>query len=134
MKKLSIQSGNFSEGGNFSAYTADGARTFVAGRIMESLGFTKDQPVKFPFYLLAEETEITPFIVGTKTPQTNADGTLVLVKRNTAKSAYLTKDAMFIAANEGKTLEAEATAHFNKSVKELGLTEADITAFANASI
>jgi hypothetical protein len=41
---------------------------------------------------------------------------------------------MFIAANEGKTLEAEATAHFNKSVKELGLTEADISAFANASI
>jgi hypothetical protein len=134
MKKYSIENGNFSENGNFNGYPAAGGRIHIPGRLMASIGLTADKPITFPFYILAEEKEITPFVVGTKTPQTNPDGTLLLVKRQTATSAYLTKEAMFTAANTSRTLELEGEAHFNKSVKELGLTDADVQAFANASI
>ena len=136
MKKYSIENGNFTENGNYSGYTAEGKRIHIPGRLMNSIGFSIDKPVPSgsQFFIVAEESEINPFIPGTKTPQTNSDGTLVVSLRTTAKSAYLTKEALFTASNTSKLLDAEADAHFNKSVKELGLTEADITAFANASI
>ena len=134
MKQFTIRNGNFTETGNFSAYTAEGSRIHVPGRIMTSLGLTAEKPVAFPFYVLAEESEITPFIPGTKTPQTNPDGTLVVAIRTTAKSAYLTEDSMFDASNDSKLLAVKAQRHFVKTTQALGLTTEDIRAFANASI
>lgn len=135
MKQFTIRNGNFvTETGNFSAYTAEGKRMFVPGRLMSSLGFSADQPIKYPFYILADEETITPFKPGTKELQYDKDGVVITALRYTAKSAYLDKVSMFDATNDSAILAAEAKAHFVKTTQELGLTAADVTAFANASI
>jgi hypothetical protein len=41
---------------------------------------------------------------------------------------------MFDATNDSAVLAIEAKAHLVKTTKELGLTDADVQAFANASI
>ncbi len=134
MKQFTIRNGNFVTGtGNFSAYTAEGKRMFVPGRLMSSLNLTADT-IKYPFYILADEETITPFKPGTKELQYDKDGAVITALRYTAKSAYLDKTSMFDATNDSAVLAIEAKAHLVKTTKELGLTDADVQAFANASI
>jgi len=59
-----ITSGNFANGkdqqGNFTGITHLGKQIFISKKLMESLGITKDEEMKQPFYALTGVRKINP--------------------------------------------------------------------------
>ena len=112
-----INNGQFSANGNFSGYTATGVRVHIYQRQMSAIGFEADEDVKYPFYALAKEKEITPF---------EADGkTLSETKsiRLTATAVFTTVDALAAAKGEVVLVEAKVNSIIAKQAVAAGLSE-----------
>jgi len=112
-----INNGQFSANGNFSGYTATGVRVHIYARQMSAIGWEADDDVKYPFYALAKEKEITPFA---------ADGkTLSETKsiRLTATAVFTTVDALAAAKGEVVLVEAKVNSIIAKQAVAAGLSE-----------
>jgi hypothetical protein len=112
-----INNGQFSVNGNFSGYTATGVRVHIYARQMSAIGWEADDDVKYPFYALAKEKEITPF---------EADGkTLSETKsiRLTATAVFTTVDALAAAKGEVVLVEAKVNSIIAKQAVAAGLSE-----------
>lgn len=129
MKNFTVQSGNFTTAGNFSAYDVLGNRIFIHKRVMASKGWTKDADVKFPFFAVMTEKEINPYIDGK--PSLNADGTLKMVKREQATSIFTTKEDIINAHVSVNTLDAEIKAAVEKAYSAAGLTTESVNQLAD---
>ena len=112
-----INNGQFSVNGNFSGYTATGVRVHIYARQMSAIGWEADDDVKYPFYALAKEKEITPF---------EEDGkTLSETKsiRLTATAVFTTVDALAAAKGEVVLVEAKVNSIIAKQAVAAGLSE-----------
>jgi hypothetical protein len=112
-----INNGQFSANGNFSGYTATGVRVHIYARQMSAIGWEADDDVKYPFYALAKEKEITPFM---------ADGkTLSETKsiRLTATAVFTTVDGLAAAKGEVVLVEAKVNSIIAKQAVAAGLSE-----------
>jgi len=120
MQIIAILSGNFSDKGNFSGYNASGQRIHIAGRQMETLGYTpesvKTKPIAFPLYTIAVEREFNVL-------DTNGEPTTEKFTRTQAGSIFATKTSAIEAYNSDKVLNLEAVADLKKTAKGLELTE-----------
>ena len=126
MKNYSISSGNFTGNGNFSGYTALGQRIFIHKRQMESLGWSKAEEVKYPFFVIGEVKQIGQ-LDEQGAPKTSAEGTPVLVDRLQALSCFKSKQEMIDAHVDTATLDISIKAAVKSSASAAGLSEAAIT-------
>lgn len=108
LRKRAIISGNFTGNGNFSGYTLEEGRVFIHKKQMEQLGWTKDADVKYPFYAVVTDQEITPFDENGK-EQVDSEGNPVKVLRTQAKSAFKTKAELVQAFVDSASLDIEIT-------------------------
>lgn len=128
MKQTQIVAGNFTEQGNFTGYNAKGERIHLNKKAMESLGWTKPEQVKFPFFAIVGEKTFN------KVDANNEPIEGETFTRLQSLSAYQTKEAMISAYNSEAQLELEAKAALNTSAKASGLTEAAINALLEATV
>ncbi len=124
MKLTAINSGNFTEAGNFSGYNAQGLRIHCPARLMESLNLSAAVDITFPVFALADEK--------TYPASDKADETETFT-RLTACSLFLTQADAISARNADAKLEILADADLRVTAKTAGLTPADIAKMATAS-
>ena len=84
---------------------------------MAAIGWEANEDVKYPFYALAKEKEITPFAADGKTP---LDTKAI---RLTATAVFLTVDALAAAKGEEVLVEARVTTIIAKQAVAAGLSE-----------
>jgi hypothetical protein len=122
MKNFSIHSGNFSQAGNFTGYTALGESVFIHKAQMNSLGWKENAEVKFPFYAIGG-IKLIGQLDANGNPAVNADGTPVQRERVQAFSVFPTKDAMISAHVDTATLDIEVKSAIKQSATSAGLSE-----------
>lgn len=126
MKNFAIHSGNFSNAGNFTGYTAMGESIFIHKAQMTSLGWTKIEDVKFPFYAIGGIKQIN-------TRDASGNITDVKADRLQAFSVFTTKDALTSAHVDTAVLDISIKAAIKQTASAAGLTEnelAGLMAFA----
>lgn len=132
MKNYVINNGAFTANGNFSGYTALGVRVHLHKRQMESLEWTKNEDVKFPFFCIAETKKI-----GSLDPSGNAvvdaNGVEITSDRLTALSAFKSKAEITQAHADSALLDVEIAQAIQTQATASGLSEASIATLANAS-
>lgn len=133
MKNYAITSGSFTSNGNYTGYNALGERLFIHKRQMESLGWSKNEQVKFPFYVIGG-TKMIGQLDENGTPKTNADGSPVLVERLQAFSVFADKAALTQAHVDNATLDIEIKGAVAAEAKKAGLTEKAVETLLNAVI
>jgi hypothetical protein len=110
-----INSGNFAKGegnkGNYNGYD-DTGRVFIHKTVMERLGWKSDTDVKFPFFAITKEEEITPFDENGE-PMKDAEGKEKKVSRLQASAIFKTKEETLKAYNAKAVLKAEAQDQLN---------------------
>lgn len=123
MKTIVIQSGAFTDKGNFTGYNAGGIRFHVPAKTIEAIGITpesvKTQPINFPLYAIVVEREFSV------DPDDASKGTF---KREQAGSIFKTKEAMIEAFNADRVVGIEAAASLAKTATAAGLTDAQLSA------
>jgi hypothetical protein len=112
-----INNGQFSATGNFSGYTAAGIRVHIYKRQMSALGWEEIEDVKFPFYCLATEKEITPYLADGKTPAAEK------AIRLTATAVFMTVEQLADAKGEAVLVEARVSNIIAKQAVAAGLSE-----------
>ena len=122
MNSYRIISGTFTAAGNFSGYTALGKRIHLFKRQMQSLGWSADSEVKFPFYAIAEEKTIGK-LDANRQPVLDEQGNPVTDTRLTATAVFDSKDAITEACVEESTLGAEIKDSIAKAASSKGLTQ-----------
>ncbi len=133
MKNYVITSGKFTEKGNFTGYTALGARVHIHQAQMLALKWIKNEEVKFPFYAVGEVKSIGQLDENQK-PKTNADGTPVMVERLTATSVFSAKSALIDAFVDERTIDLEISGAVSTKAKALGLSDEAIASLESASV
>ncbi len=146
-KQEQVNSGNFAIGadkkGNFNAYGSETGRFFIHKQLMESLGWKKQEDVKFPFFAIIEEKELDKVDVsGTVIPLEAGEKKAVRVQasaifaREEDMLKAFTSSARFAAkANalvEGEVLDAKIA--LKAKATAAGLTDAQINALATSSV
>ncbi len=125
MKNYAIQSGNFTQNGNFSGYTAKGERVFIHKNQMESSGWKTKEDVKFPFFAIGAIKQIGQ-LKEDGTPKTKEDGSAVLVDRLQAMSVYKDQASLVAAHVAEATLNVAIAKEVATTAKASGLTEAQV--------
>ena len=135
MNTLAIVSGNFSSGekaqGNYTGYTALGKKVFIFKRQMESLGWSSNEDIQYPFYAVAEEKTIGK-LDANRNPMLDEAGNPVTTQRLQATSVFTTKDAIINACVEEYTLGAEIKEQVAKVGKSKGLSDAVVNSLQAA--
>lgn len=111
-----INNGQFTAAGNFTGYTAAGVRVHIYKRQMAQHNWEENEDVKFPFYCLAIEKEIIPFLADGKTPGEKTT-------RITATSVFMTVEALAEAKGESILVEARVNTIIAKQAVANGLSE-----------
>jgi len=132
MKNYVINNGAFTANGNFSGYTALGVRVHLHKRQMESLEWTKNEDVKFPFFCIAETKQIGS-LDASGNPVVDANGVEIKSERLTALSAFKTKAEITQAHADASLLDVEIVQAIQTQAKASGLSDTAISALANAS-
>ena len=134
MKKFVINNGSFSNGGNFSGYTAKGDRIHIFSRQMESLGITKGDNLKgkFPFYVLAEAKSYAGRVDADGKQILNADGTWGIKDRLTATAIFSTIESLGQAFVDDATLDARINQMINEAVSSYAVNSESVNALASA--
>jgi|SRR6185436_8526348 len=127
MKNYAIQSGNFTQNGNFSGYTAKGERVFMHKNQVNALGWTKIEDVKFPFFAIGAIKQIGQ-LKEDGTPKTKEDGSPVLVDRLQAMSVYPTQAGLIAAHVAEATLNVSIAKEVSATAKAAGLTDEAVAA------
>ena len=133
MKNFAIHSGTFSAKGNFTGYTALGEQLFIHKSQMNSLGWTKQEDVKFPFYAIGGVKMIGELDASGK-PAVNADGSLVQKPRLQALSVFGDKTSLTQAHVDTATLDIEIKQAVSAQAKSAGLTESAIESLLSVAI
>jgi hypothetical protein len=128
MKNYVINNGSFTAAGNFTGYTALGERVHIYGRQMVSCGWEDIADVKFPFYCLAVEKEIQPFMADGKTP------TGETVKRLTATSVFTTVEQLAEAKGATILVEAKVNNLIAKEAVAAGLSETAVADLLSVAV
>lgn len=126
MQNLVINNGKFSAVGNFSGYTALGKRVHIYKRQMETLGWTKDEEVKLPFFVIAEEKPVD-------TVDTNG----VVIKtdqRLTALSVFKTREEIKQAHADSAFLDIEVKQAVAEQASKSGLSQSAIDSLLSVAI
>ena len=131
-KNYVINNGSFTANGNFSGYTALGERVHIFGRQMQSLGWSKPEDVKFPFYAIGTMKEFGQLDANGK-PLVDANGVAVTAGRLTALSAFKTREEIKQAHADSALLDIEIAQEIRTQASTAGLSESAINALANAS-
>lgn len=132
MKNYVINNGSFTASGNFSGYTALGERVHIFGRQMQALGWSKQEDVKFPFYCIGTVKEIGQLGADGK-PLTDANGVALTSERLTALSAFKSREEIKQAHADNALLDIEIAQEIRTQASTAGLSEAAISALANAA-
>lgn len=132
MKNYVINNGAFTANGNFSGYTALGVRVHLHKRQMESLEWTKNEDVKFPFFCIAETKQIGS-LDASGNPVVDANGVEIKSERLTALSAFKTKAEITQAHADASLLDVEIQQAIETQAKASGLSDTAIATLANAS-
>ena len=132
MKNYVINNGAFTSNGNFSGYTALGVRVHLHKRQMESLEWTKNEDVKFPFFCIAE-TKLIGSLDNAGNPVVDANGVEIKSERLTALSAFKTKAEITQAHADSALLDVEIAQAIQTQATSAGLSENAIATLANAS-
>lgn len=132
MKNYVINNGAFTANGNFSGYTALGVRIHLHKRQMESLAWTKNEEITFPFYCIAE-TKLIGSLNADGTPVVDKDGVEIKSERLTALSAFKTKNEITQAHADSRLLDVEIAQAIQTQATSAGLSESAIATLANAS-
>ena len=132
MKNYVINNGSFTANGNFSGYTALGERVHIHKRQVEAMGWTKQEDVKFPFFVIGTVKQIGQLDANGK-PLMNADGTPATADRLTALSAFKTREEIKQAHADAALLDIEIAQEIRTQASTAGLSEQAISALANAS-
>ncbi len=126
MKNYVINNGSFTAAGNFSGYTALGERVHIYGRQMDSLGWSGNNDVVFPFYTIGALKEINNI---------DKDGTIVSTdQRLTALSVFKTRQDITSAHTESAFLDVEIKKSIAEEASKVGLSEAAIESLLAVSI
>lgn len=133
MKNYVINNGSFTGNGNFSGYTALGERVHIHKRQMESINWTKQEDLKFPFFVIGDTKQIGQLDADGK-PLTNQDGTPVTVDRLTALSVFKTKDEIKQAHVDARMLDVEIAQEVASQASSAGLSEESVKALMTAAI
>lgn len=132
MKNYVINNGSFTASGNFSGYTALGERVHIYGRQMQALGWSKQDDVKFPFYVIGTTKQIGQLGADGK-PLTDANGVALTSERLTALSAFKTREEIKQAHADNALLDIEIAQEIRTQASTAGLSESAISALANAA-
>lgn len=132
MKNYVINNGAFTANGNFSGYTALGVRVHLHKRQMESLEWTKNEDVKFPFFCIAETKQIGSLDASGKAV-VDANGVEITSERLTALSAFKTKQEITQAHADASLLDVEIAQAIKTQATSAGLSDSAIATLANAS-
>lgn len=132
MKNYVINNGSFTASGNFSGYTALGERVHIFKRQMESLGWSTNEQVKFPFYCIGTTKQIGQLDLNGK-PMVDANGVPVTTDRLTALSAFKTREDIKQAHADAALLDVEIQQEIRNQASSAGLTEAAVTALSNVA-
>jgi hypothetical protein len=130
-KNYVINNGNFTGNGNFSGYTALGDRVHFHKRQMESLGWSKNEDVKFPFYSIATIKQIGQLDTTGKPVMDAATGLAITADRLTALSAFKSRDEIKQAHADSSLLDIEIAQEIRSQASSAGLSEVDFKALAN---
>jgi hypothetical protein len=118
MKNYVINNGSFTAAGNFSGYTALGERVHVFGRQMESLGWSANDDVKFPFYAIGDVKQIDNI---------DENGAVISsTDRLTALSVFKTKADIVSAHAESAFLDVEIKKSISEEAAKVGLSQSAI--------
>jgi len=132
MQKFVISSGNFTPNG-FSGFTNKGVRIHIFTRQIESIGYTKDgEPIKYPFYCLAEKKDYDGRLDANKEKILNPDGTWGIKDRLTATAIFKTIDSMGQTFVDDATLELRINQMVNDAVSSYAVTTESVGALASA--
>lgn len=126
MKNYVINNGAFTAAGNFSGYTALGERVHFFKRQMESLGWTSNEDVTFPFYAIATIKTINRV-------DANNEPTGETDERLTALSAFKTKAEILQAHADASLLDVEIAQAVRTQASNAGLSDAQIDALSSAT-
>lgn len=132
MQNLVINAGNFSANGNFSGYTATGLRVHIYGRQLETLGYKKQEDVKFPLFVSAVEKTYGARLdeQGNEVPY--ADGSLTMT-RLTATAVFKTQEEGVAANIADKTYAIEIANGVKKAYDLAGISQTDLKALVDAA-
>ena len=121
-----LQSGSFSEKGNFSGYNASGIRIHVSAQTMQTLGYNKANAstIQFPLYACVVERTFNVL-------NDNQEPTGETFTRLQAGSVFKTKAELIAAVNADKLLAVEAESELQKVAKTLDLTPEAIKSLVN---
>lgn len=126
MKNYVINNGSFTAAGNFSGYTALGERVHIYGRQMDSLEWSGNNDVEFPFYVIGALKEIN---------NVDKDGTVISTdQRLTALSVFKTRQDITNAHTESAFLDVEIKKSIAEEASKVGLSEAAIESLLAVSI
>jgi hypothetical protein len=131
MNSYRIISGAFTTAGNFSGYTALGKRVHIFKRQMDSLGWSANEEVKFPFYAIAEEKPISK-LDANRNPVVDENGNAVTDQRLTATAVFADKTNIIEACVEEATLGAEIKESIAKQATSKGLTQSVVDSLVAA--
>lgn len=131
MNSYRIISGGFTTAGNFSGYTALGKRVHIFKRQMDSLGWSANEEVKFPFYAIAEEKTIGK-LDANRNPVVDDAGNPVTDTRLTATAVFTDKTNIIEACVEEATLGAEIKESIAKQATSKGLTQSVVDSLVAA--
>jgi hypothetical protein len=126
MKNYVINNGSFTAAGNFSGYTALGERVHIYSRQMESLGWSGNNDVAFPFYAIGALKEINNI---------DKDGAIISVdQRLTALSVFKTRQDITAAHTESAFLDVEIKKSISEEAAKVGLSESAIESLLAATV
>ena len=126
MKNLVINNGKFTTAGNFSGYTALGERVHIFSRQMETLGWSKNEEVKLPFFAIAEIKDVDTI---------DANGVVTATsQRLTALSVFKTREEIKQAHAESAFLDIEVKQAVAEQASKSGLSQSAIDSLLSVAI
>lgn len=133
-KNYVVVSGNFSPNGNYSGYTADGERIFIAKRQMEGHGWAADKDVKFPILCVGTIKTYNQLEEDGTTVAKDDQGNNITFDRLTALSTFTDEDAFVQARTAGQRLEIKMASALVVEGTTANLTAKQLESLLAASV
>ena len=127
-KFVTIESGNFTPNGNYSAYDDERERYHLQKSYLETLGWSSDKDVKYPFYATVTLKPIGQFKEGTTEAIMNEDGTPYTVDRWTVTKVYNSRQEYIENEIDKQSVSIEIAVGLKGRATKAGLDEKTVNA------
>jgi hypothetical protein len=127
MKNYVIKNGAFTVAGNYTGYTSLGERVHLYKRQMEGLGFTTNEEVKLPLFVIGDVKEFNKL-------DANGQPTDEVVHRLTGLSVFKNESEITQAYAESVLLDAKINQGIRTQATSAGLTEDMVQALLAVSL